>query len=90
MTATASYHNSTVTFDDVTAENLGLKGDGELQVEITPAGVLLRSKKAKPPIPPHPLPLEVRQKMLEKSAGIWKDRTDLPDFDKLRAEADRY
>jgi hypothetical protein len=90
MTATVHYHDHTVTFDDAIAESLGLKGDGELQVEVTSAGVLLKPKKAKPMIPPHPLPLEVRREMLRKSAGIWKDRTDLPDFDKLRAEADRF
>ena len=27
--------------------------------------------------------------VLQKTAGIWKDRTDLPDFDTVRAEWDR-
>ena len=34
-----------------------------------------------------------RQKRLEKmrrARGIWKDRDDLPDFEKLRAEWDRF
>lgn len=34
-----------------------------------------------------------RQKRLEKlrrARGIWKDRSDLPDFEKLRAEWDRF
>jgi hypothetical protein len=90
MIATVHYHDRTVTFDKAIAESLGLNGDGELQIEVTSLGVLLKPKKAKPVIPPHPLPLEVRRQKLLKSAGIWKDRTDLPDFDKLRAEADRF
>jgi hypothetical protein len=28
--------------------------------------------------------------VLQKTAGIWKDRTDLPDFDKIRSEWDRH
>ena len=34
-----------------------------------------------------------RQKRLERlrrAKGIWKDRDDLPDFEKLRAEWDRF
>lgn len=34
-----------------------------------------------------------RQKRLEslrRARGIWKDRDDLPDFEKLRAEWDRF
>lgn len=27
---------------------------------------------------------------LRQGAGIWKDRSDLPDFSALRAEADRF
>ncbi len=29
------------------------------------------------------------KKVLEEAAGIWKDRTDLPDFRKIRVEWDR-
>jgi Arc/MetJ-type ribon-helix-helix transcriptional regulator len=31
-----------------------------------------------------------RKMVLQKTAGIWKDRTDLPDFDKIRSEWDRH
>ena len=31
-----------------------------------------------------------REIILEKAAGMWKDRTDLPDFEKMRRESDRY
>lgn len=30
-----------------------------------------------------------RESVLRKAAGIWKDRTDLPDFSAIRAEWDR-
>jgi Arc/MetJ-type ribon-helix-helix transcriptional regulator len=30
-----------------------------------------------------------REKVLREAAGIWKDRKDLPDFKKTRAEWDR-
>ena len=30
-----------------------------------------------------------RELVLRKAAGIWKDRTDLPDFKSIRAEWDR-
>ncbi len=30
-----------------------------------------------------------REAVLRDAAGIWKDRTDLPDFEALRAEWDR-
>jgi predicted AlkP superfamily phosphohydrolase/phosphomutase len=30
-----------------------------------------------------------REAVLRKAAGIWKDRTDLPDFHAMRAEWDR-
>jgi predicted transcriptional regulator len=30
-----------------------------------------------------------RRKLLEKGRGLWKDRTDLPDFSALRRELDR-
>lgn len=30
-----------------------------------------------------------RQAVLREAAGIWKDRTDLPDFKAIRAEWDR-
>ncbi len=30
-----------------------------------------------------------REAVLREAAGIWKDRTDLPDFKELRAEWDR-
>lgn len=30
-----------------------------------------------------------RESVLRKAAGIWKDRTDLPDFDAIRGEWDR-
>jgi hypothetical protein len=30
-----------------------------------------------------------REFVLRKAAGIWKDRTDLPDFNSIRAEWDR-
>lgn len=33
---------------------------------------------------------ERRKKVLEKVAGIWKDRDDLPDFKELRKEWDRF
>ena len=31
-----------------------------------------------------------REEIIREAAGIWKDRTDLPDFEKLRAEWDRF
>ena len=31
-----------------------------------------------------------RKAILREATGIWKDRTDLPDFEKLRAEWDRF
>lgn len=31
-----------------------------------------------------------REAVLREVAGIWKDRTDLPDFDALRTEWDRH
>ena len=30
-----------------------------------------------------------RQALLARAAGLWKDRTDLPDFEQLRRELDR-
>lgn len=30
-----------------------------------------------------------REAVLREAAGIWKDRTDLPDFNEMRAEWDR-
>jgi len=30
-----------------------------------------------------------RESILRQAAGIWKDRTDLPDFEKIRKEWDR-
>ncbi|MFA5905519.1 MAG: CopG family transcriptional regulator [Desulfobacula sp.] len=30
-----------------------------------------------------------RESVLRKAAGIWKNRTDLPDFDEIRSEWDR-
>jgi len=30
-----------------------------------------------------------RESVLREAAGIWKDRTDLPDFKRVRAEWDR-
>ncbi len=30
-----------------------------------------------------------KQAVLQEVAGIWKDRTDLPDFDMMRSEWDR-
>ena len=30
-----------------------------------------------------------RESVLREAAGIWKDRTDLPDFERTRAEWDR-
>jgi len=30
-----------------------------------------------------------RQQILDRTAGLWKDRNDLPDFAKLRKEWDR-
>lgn len=30
-----------------------------------------------------------RKSVLQEAAGIWKDRTDLPDFTKIRIEWDR-
>ena len=31
-----------------------------------------------------------RKKAIQTAAGIWKNRTDLPDFEKLRREFGRY
>ena len=31
-----------------------------------------------------------RESILREAAGIWKDRTDLPDFNVIRSEWDRY
>ena len=31
-----------------------------------------------------------RKIVLQQAAGIWKDRTDLPDFKEIRAEWDRH
>ena len=33
---------------------------------------------------------EHRKGVFERVAGIWKDRDDLPDFEKLRKEWDRF
>ena len=33
---------------------------------------------------------EHRREVLDRVAGIWKDRDDLPDFEKLRKEWDRF
>ena len=33
---------------------------------------------------------ERREAVLREAAGIWKDRTDLPEFKAIRAEWDRY
>ena len=33
--------------------------------------------------------LERRQKILCETAGLWKDRSDIPDFKKMRSEWDR-
>lgn len=33
---------------------------------------------------------ERRKKAFEKAFGMWKDRDDLPDFEKLRKEWDRF
>lgn len=33
---------------------------------------------------------ERRKEVLERVAGIWKDRDDLPDFEELRKEWDRF
>ncbi len=30
------------------------------------------------------------QQAMRNAQGIWRDRTDLPDFEKLRAEGNRY
>lgn len=30
-----------------------------------------------------------REMVLQKAAGLWKDRDDLPDFDSIRSEWDR-
>jgi len=30
-----------------------------------------------------------REQILKKAAGIWRDRTDLPDFEEIRTEWDR-
>ena len=32
---------------------------------------------------------EYRKAALKRVAGMWKDRTDLPDFDAMRKESDR-
>ncbi len=37
-----------------------------------------------------PVPQEDRLSLLRQARGIWKDRTDLPDFRALRAEMDRF
>lgn len=31
-----------------------------------------------------------REMVIREAAGIWKNRTDLPDFNAIRAEWDRY
>lgn len=31
-----------------------------------------------------------REAVIQETAGIWKDRNDLPDFKSIRAEWDRY
>ncbi len=31
-----------------------------------------------------------REKVLRETAGLWKDRDDLPDFEAVRTEWDRY
>ena len=31
-----------------------------------------------------------RKEAFRKARGIWKDRTDLPDFEELRRDLDRY
>jgi hypothetical protein len=33
--------------------------------------------------------INMRQKILDRAAGMWKDRDDLPDFGELRKEWDR-
>lgn len=33
---------------------------------------------------------ERRQEVIERVAGMWKDRDDLPDFEELRKEWDRF
>lgn len=33
---------------------------------------------------------EYRREVIKRVAGIWKDRDDLPDFEKLRKEWDRF
>jgi predicted DNA-binding protein len=33
---------------------------------------------------------ERRQEVIKRVAGMWKDRKDLPDFEKLRKEWDRF
>lgn len=37
-----------------------------------------------------PVPPDDRLSLLRQARGIWKDRTDLPDFRALRAELDRF
>ena len=37
-----------------------------------------------------PTPPENRLSLLRQARGMWKDRTDLPDFRALRAEMDRF
>ncbi|MFT5143539.1 MAG: hypothetical protein ACI80V_002870 [Rhodothermales bacterium] len=32
--------------------------------------------------------LEAKEQVLKDVAGVWKDRTDLPDFDAMRMESD--
>lgn len=31
-----------------------------------------------------------REEVLRRTAGLWKDRTDLPEFNEIRSEWDRY
>ena len=45
MTATIPYHEGTLTFPAVLAAKLGLTGDGEVIVEDTPLGILLKPKE---------------------------------------------
>ncbi len=33
---------------------------------------------------------ERRERVLRQAAGIWKERDDLPDFEAMRSEWDRY
>ncbi len=57
-----------------------VKGTGKKQSELIREAVDLLIDQAAP---------KQREALLSQAAGIWKDRKDLPDFQRIRAEWDR-